>query len=394
MNKILSSLLLAVLLVASGANAKTRPIKGSSSTSKRALAAAAAYHNHAHVVPTHSRVLKKDDPEDVKPDKDVPVPAAEAPVDNSKNNKDDKTEETDPPVDGDMGGLLEASEAPMANMTDDFVEPEPVVDGEVDGEVDTPDEEEEAIGADELFNVTVDTFTLAVTGNVEAGDLMIDQYLMMMLAPEMDNLQNIYLDVVTTVGGEIVEEEVEEEGMTNETMTGENPDLDNRRRSLRAVATSHKSRVLQGDEKVLYYQGDAEFMGPPSRDTEVVNEAVRTALSNQDTLNQWISSLIVAVEAAESEVATTPGETAADTPAPVPVTVTFQPDEAIPENVADALQEMDSTPSTTNEGLSTTGLTIVIVAAVVGGLSLLIIVFVGMTGPAGPGKSGLPEQPR
>merc|ERR1719162_2539003 len=78
----------------------------------------------------------------------------------------------------------------------------------------------------------------------------------------------------------------------------------------------------------------------------------------------------------------------------VNIAITANTNDAKP--TTDAVNAEEDETKDDSDGLSTTGLSIVIVASCVGGISLLIILMVGLSGPSGDTtgmKGGLPEQP-
>lgn len=319
------------------------------------------------------RLMKDEEGNDKNKDKDEEDEVAAAEEDDKDNNDEDdkeqdddedEEEETEAPV---VEEVVEAPEEVVDETVETPEEPtveepaveepaveEPVVEDvaeEVDPAVEVPvGNATEAVGPDEEFSVALDPFSLTVDGAVTEEDLDLETYLFNYMVTFMPNLVSIDLDSETIVDGQITEEE----SSGNST-----------RRMLRAEVNTERSLVVQ----TFYYEGNASFVGPPMRSHDEVDAALTYALEDTQALQEHLEATFpsanVAIDVGDDPMA-----------------------------VGATSEEQEKSEET---GLSTTGLSIVIVAACVGGISLLIIIMVGISGPSNDAsgmKGGLPEQPR
>jgi hypothetical protein len=285
-------------------------------------------------------------------------------------------EETDEPVEGE-----EETDEPVEGKeeTDGPVEGEEVEasDAPVEGGSEAPEAEETAapteaptqvpIKKGEQFQVELNPFTLYFDSDVlEGTELKMNEYLLSHMSETLDNLVAIDLTFEKTSA----EEDMEASAMNvtaNETAPEERKLLSNLHRLLA--------------EQALYFTGNATFEGPPRRSEEEVFTALTDAVEDTKALNDHLRDNADDVTFTGGEVEETEEEE--------------EEEEEDPDNTPDGLSR--AVQSGSDDDLSVTGLTIVIVAACVGGVSLLIILMVGLTG-RGPGGAGLkedtPEQPR
>jgi hypothetical protein len=322
--------------------------------------------------PPEEEEEETDAPETDPPETDPPEPAQEdeEPVDGEDETEPeepaDGEEETGPPVEGTV-------EAPTDTEA-------PVSEGEEVEETPAPTE----LAPDSLFTVPLSPFAISLEGALlENEDFDLEVYLLTHMQKTLTNLINITLEAEPYMP--VVEEPKDEPVTLPEMANATTSNSTNMRRLLRAAVVHRK---LQ--EYTLSFTGSATFMGPPMRTQEEVDVALATALQDTDALMVYLE----------------------ESPAFTGNNITFEGVEVETEKPTEKPMEETNETSTTetgiqgieaeeksdDDGLSTTGLTIVIVAACVGGLSILIIAFVGMfTGgaepaPGGP-KGALPEQP-
>jgi hypothetical protein len=293
---------------------------------------------------------KEADPEDDDQEEEEETPAPEDDKEDDKNNdknKDD-TEEEDP---------QEAEEeVTLSPEVESAMEPDVT---NVTGTEEIPVVEE--ILPETQFSVPLEPFSLTVDGDVVEEDLNLDAYLLTYMKGFMNNL--IAIDLQASV----FTEEDEDDMDTTATAAAENA---TRTRSLRAYHVTARVLTVQS----FYYEGTATFEGPPMRTSEEVDAALTYALQDTAALQAHLQS--------------------SDSPEAAGATVTAaKPNDPAPTTTTDAAIGVEE-ETTEDDGLSTTGLSIVIVASCVGGISLLIIIMVGLSGPSGStsGKGGLPEQ--
>jgi len=276
--------------------------------------------------------FKKDKDDSEEEDKDA--------VEEAEEEEEDEEEEegTEAPDAGiEVGGEVDLEEIVDA-----------VVDETVVGEADA--NATDVVLPGETFEVALDPFSLTVDSAINEEDLMLEEYLFNYIGAFLPNLVSVEL--------------------TSEIPDMEEPSTDSSMDEEDANATD--SRRFLAEMMTIYYEGTATFEGPPQRDGAEVDAYLTQALEDE-----------VAILA---HLATTPL-------ANTNTTVTATPDDVAPPTVS---IEAEGEETKEDEGLSTTGLSIVIVAAVVGGISLLIILMVGLSGPSGSTsgmKGGLPEQP-
>lgn len=247
------------------------------------------------------------------------------PTDPPKEDDDEETEETDAPepeveTETEEGSVVE-TESPLA--PEDVVEEtsDPAVELSPDAEViETVASDDAAMNATDMYTVALAPFTIELDyEETITEDPGIEMYLTLeMMRGGANNLEDVELDMTVAAG-------------------------DERRR-------------LQS--QVLSYTGTATFVGPPVHEEAAVQTLQTQILSNE----QKVSS-VIAISLGEHPANFTV------------VTVELATDAVDAEGTADVPQE----PA--EEGLSTTGLAIIIVAAVVGGISLTIICLVAIKKP-------------
>lgn len=292
----------------------------------------------------HARQLMEDknkDKDDDKEEDDDKEDDKEQEADEKDKDDDEEEESEEEPTDDEMTDppVIEGAEGEETEV------PEPEVDTETEGSTEMP------MADNTTSTVALEPFSLTVDGAIDEEDLNLDQYLLTYMSAFMPSL--IAIDLTST---SVVEES-----------SGDDMDTtaDNTTRSLRSYQATVRFLAVQ----TFYYEGTATFEGeaPSAADVDTV---LTQALSDTDALQAHL--VASAPDSNATVTGAVPGET----------------------SPAGATGEIDVDDE--DDGLSTTGLSIVIVASCVGGISLLIIVMVGLSGPSGNTaglKGGLPEQP-
>ena len=272
----------------------------------------------------------------LKKDKNADVPEGVLAAEAAPEDEDDQDEEDDEVQD----------EKEDKNAPDD--DEEEGIDTPIEGGLEA---DETTLGPDEEGAVT----TAPVEGETDSG--------METMAPtEAAGPETVTLTPFTLYveGGEITEDELNLEayleaalGATDVELMIVNPEQEeevvNSTRFLRQL-----ERFLQ--QSVFYYEGTATFEGAAPDD---VHDQVTAALSDSEALTAHVNLPNITVTASPNT----------------------NPDGSVA--VVAGAESGVTTSDSSDDGLTTTGLAIVIVAASIGGISLLIIVLVGATGPSG-----------
>lgn len=317
-----------------------------------------------------------DDEEDDDEEEDDKVQGAEEEETDAPDDKDNDDDATDAPDDKEDD---EATDAPVDENEEevpDVVDPvdgasettpeegEPVVEEplpEVLPEEVTPDATPSTPNAndtiftvmpDEEFSVPLDPFSLTVNGDITEDDLNLEKFLFNYMQTFMPNLVSIDLESETVLEGQ--------------TDADDAPSADEGNSTGRMLRVTSRGLTVQ----TFYFEGNASFVGPPMRTHKEVDAALTYALGDTAALKAHL----------EAEFSFSS----------VNIAITANTGDGKPITDAVSAKEDDS------DGISTTGLSIVIVASCVGGISLLIILMVGLSGPPGDTtgmKGGLPEQP-
>lgn len=276
-----------------------------------------------------------------------------------KESKEDKPEKAEEKEDDDEEEpVVEAvEEAPddddEEDEEDEKEDKNAATDDDDEDEIDTPIEE----GAEGPLETTAgpeEGGTTAAPESETGGAGAVET-----VAPtEADETVSLMPFAIMVDGGDITEDDLDMDdyleaaigAVSVDLVLVEPPVMGNSSRFLR----EQEIRFLQ--EATFYYEGTATFEGAAPAD---VNDQVTTALLDSDALTAHVDMPNITVTASPN--------TNADGTAATTTT-----------NGAQSTASSDD-----DDGLSTTGLAIVIVAACVGGISLLIIVLVGATGPSG-----------
>jgi len=366
--RLLGFLLLLVCLVRLDALKSPRGVRGSSAS--RILTSSSEKVVGLNLDRDLQETFKKDEDKDNKEDEEMPViENAEGEEEDKEEDKEETEEPTDVPKD-DKEEYEETEEPtdPPKEQDDDEEAEEPQ---DEDEETDAPAPDDETETEDE--SVAETESTLAPEDIVEivepaveetsatVAELPTDAPVIVETVAPNENATDMYTITLAPFTIELDYEETItedpgiEEYLTFEMMRGGGHNLEEIELDM-TVATVYGRRRLKS--QVLYYTGIAVFEGLP-----VWEEAEMQGLQNQILTNEEAVSTVIAISLGEN-------------PANFTVSaVAVEVDAIAAEEPTGAQEEAEE------EGLSTTGLAIVLVAACVGALSLTIICLVAVRKP-------------